>query len=262
MTARSFALPVHGRQDEGFGLIHRYLIPSKVHLDGDALCYGEFEASSARRVINPGIKLLTEFLSLANASAPEIERYAKRRGVLALCQHSAGDWPLVAGHERYLGLDNEPCRLLRAEPLELWRRYAGLFGALRDRGTTLREGRRLRLSSRREDKELDLFLGDCDWLVCYVGCLRPVLVVESCKFEVKFGGGSLVTGLSAALVTQLLFTVAGAAEIGTCASCGRSFSLRRRPRAGENSYCPECGIRAAWRDAQRRRRKQAQTANK
>jgi hypothetical protein len=90
--------------------------------------------------------------------------------------------------------------------------------------------------------------------VRYFGGLRPVLVVENGRFDIKLGNHHAGTGPSAALTTQLLFTIAGAVGIATCASCGRTFMPRRRPRMGENSYCEVCGIRGAWREAQRRRR--------
>ena len=80
-------------------------------------------------------------------------------------------------------------------------------------------------------------------------------VVEDGRLEMKLGGSNSGTGLTAALMAQFLFTGAGAAGVATCAACGNLFLPRRRPQAGENSYCSDCGIRAAWREAQRRRRR-------
>jgi predicted RNA-binding Zn-ribbon protein involved in translation (DUF1610 family) len=249
--------PLLDRQDEGFRLAHRWLIPPGIRLDGAKLCYDEFqEDASPKWVMNPSVKLLADFVGLADAPPGEIERYAKRWGVLGFCQHQADqNLPLVMGHQYHRDLGNEPCRLVYAEAFESWRWYARLFRALLDQAAMLRKRRRLRPNSKRADDELGEFIRHCDWIACYFGCLRPILVVENGKLDIKLGGRFLLTGLPAALTTQLLFTLAGVSKFGTCASCGRLFPVRRQPRKGENSYCPNCGIRAAWREAQRRRRK-------
>jgi hypothetical protein len=255
--------PVLDRQDQSFNLAHPWLVPPDVRLDGEKLCYGEFGRGVSSRGNPPTVKLLTDFLALADAPPGQIERYAKRCGVLGLCQHQADqNSPLVLGHQYCPDLGDEPCRFLHAEPLESWRRYARLFRALLDQAAILRKRRRLRTRSKRAHDEVEELLRHCDWVVRYFGCLRPVLVVENGKFDIKLGGRFLSTGLTAALTTQLLFTLAGALDIRPCSSCGKLFFLRRRPRKGENSYCLNCGIRAAWRDASRRKREAARRPNK
>lgn len=264
-TAKPLSLwPLLDRENETISLAHPWLVPSNIRLDGAKLCYGEFrEGTSPKWVMNPSVKLLADFVGLADAPSGEIERYAKRWGVLGFCQHQADqNSPLVMGHQYHPDLGNEPCRLVYAEALESWRQYARRFRALLDQAAMLRKRRRLRPSSKRADNELGEFLRHCDWVVRYFGCLRPVLVVENGKLDIKLGGRFYSTGLSAALATELLFTLAGASKFGTCASCGRLFLLRRRPRKGENSYCSNCGIRAAWREAQRRRRDMTKPRNK
>lgn len=264
-TAKGFSLPVLDRQDESFTLAHRWQVPADIRLSGEKLCYGEFGGPSQKWTIAPKVKLLTDFLALADAPPHAIEQYAKRWGVLGFCQHNVDpNIPLVMGHPYQPGLGNEPCQFLHAEPLECWRRYARLFCALLDQAAVLRKRRRLRPRSKRAYNELRENLRHCDWVVRYFGCLRPVLVVENGKFDIKLGGRFLTTGLSAALTTQLLFTLAGGSGLATCSNptCGRLFPPKRRPRVGENSYCPNCGIRAAWREAQRRRRDEAKKADK
>jgi predicted RNA-binding Zn-ribbon protein involved in translation (DUF1610 family) len=254
MTAGGLSWPLLDRQDGNFRLAHYWPVPS-VRLDGERLCYERFGEGTPRLVKDPSIKLLTGFLGLADASPGEIERHATHWGVLCFCQHNAQGWPLVLGHEFHPDLGNyEPCRPLFAEALESWRRYARAFRALLDQATALRKRRRLRPRSKRADDELNKFLLSCDFLVRYFGCLSPRLVVENGKFDIKLSGRFISTGLPAALVTQLLFTLASASGFGTCSSCGRLFALKRRPQKGKNSYCPDCGIRAAWREAQQRRR--------
>jgi predicted RNA-binding Zn-ribbon protein involved in translation (DUF1610 family) len=258
---REFGWPLLDRQDETFTLAHRWQVPADIRVAGDELCFGEFGALPEKWEA-PGAKLMTDFLALADAPPHAIERFARRWGVLGFCQHNADRYtPLVFGHEYRPSLDlaNEPCRILHAEPLEAWRWHARRFRYLLDQAASLRKRRTLRPRSKRAHDEVREFLRRCGWVVRYFGCLRPVLVVEDGKFAVKLGGRQ---GLPAALTSQLLFTLAGALGIGTCASCGKLFPLSRRARKGKNSYCPNCGIRAAWRDAQQRRREKAKKADK
>jgi predicted RNA-binding Zn-ribbon protein involved in translation (DUF1610 family) len=263
MTAMTPALgwPLLDRLDETFRLSHRWIVPSGIRVDGDQLRYGDFRGNGTKWVVNPGMNLLTGFMALEKAPADQVAQYAKRWGVLGLCQHTVPGRGLilVLGHEHQSPFGSEPCRTVGTEPLETWRWYAAVFRMLVERAQTLRKRDRLRSRSERAHKEIQEFLEHCDWLVRFFGCLRPVLVVENFCFEIKLGGRWLSTGLAAALTAELLFTLAGALGLGTCASCGRLFPLRRRARKGENSYCPNCGIRAAWREAQRRRRETAKT---
>ncbi len=256
MTAAPLDLwPLLDRQDETFRLAHRWPIPSGIRLDGDKLRYDE--GTIARWAIDPRPKLLTDFLTLADAAPETIARYAKRWGVLGLCEHG-----LIAGHDNHPKLKNESCSLLDAERLDSWRWCANQFRDLLEKAVVLRERGDLRPPSKRAHDEVFEFLRNCDWIVRYFGGLRPVLVVENGRFDIKLGNPHMGAGLPAALATQLLFTIAGAVGITTCASCGRTFMPRRRPRAGENSYCENCGIRAAWREAQRRRREKAERADR
>jgi len=258
MTPESLGWPLLDRQDGNFRLVHHWPIPSTVRLDGENLSYQSFEKGTPRFVKDPSTKLLTGFLALADGSAEEIERFAKRFGVLGFCQHNVNGWPLVLGHQ-FLPeqSDKESCKPQFSETLDGWRRYARSFRALLDRAPTVLKWRHPRSRSRGTDREIDDFLLRCDFLVRCFGCLRPCLVVEGGKFDIKVSGCFFSTGLPAALVTQFLFTLAGASGLGTCSSCGRLFMLKRRPQKGKNSYCPDCGIRAAWRAAQQRRRKEA-----
>ncbi|MDQ6948473.1 MAG: hypothetical protein M3256_20010 [Actinomycetota bacterium] len=60
-------------------------------------------------------------------------------------------------------------------------------------------------------------------------------------------------GLFGALALQLAFTLAGGGFL-TCDGCGQPFTRKRRPRAGEGTYCPNCGPRVAAKFRQRRKR--------
>jgi predicted RNA-binding Zn-ribbon protein involved in translation (DUF1610 family) len=250
MTAKNW-WPLLHRYDGGFEIVHQWPLPSDIRLHGDHILYGDIK-TGAKLIKNPGSKMLTEFLALADAEASEIERYAKRWGVLGICNHE-----LVWGHATSNGRDI--CTPANADPIDRWRYFAGGFKYVLDEGARLRKARRLNPRSTRAEAEIQRFINQVDSAVRLFGCLRPILVIEAGRFEIKLGGQGYITALPAALTTQLLFTLAGASGIATCAECGRLFMPRRKPRKGENSYCPNCGIRAAWRTAQDRRRKKVRT---
>jgi hypothetical protein len=57
--------------------------------------------------------------------------------------------------------------------------------------------------------------------------------------------------LSGALALQLAYAVASSEGVATCFACGRFYTPTRRPAAGRRSFCPDCGLRAAWRTSKR-----------
>jgi hypothetical protein len=57
--------------------------------------------------------------------------------------------------------------------------------------------------------------------------------------------------LSGALALQLSYAVASSEGVATCFACGRFYTPTRRPAAGRRSFCPDCGLRAAWRTSKR-----------
>jgi hypothetical protein len=60
--------------------------------------------------------------------------------------------------------------------------------------------------------------------------------------------------LLAQLGIQLAQVAAGRRQstMALCAACARFFPTKRQPRPDHNHYCPKCGMKAAWRDAQQR----------
>jgi hypothetical protein len=57
--------------------------------------------------------------------------------------------------------------------------------------------------------------------------------------------------LAGALALQLAYAVASSEGVATCFACGRFYTPTRRPAAGRRSFCPDCGLRAAWRTSKR-----------
>lgn len=58
----------------------------------------------------------------------------------------------------------------------------------------------------------------------------------------------------AQLGIQIALVVTGRRAIALCDGCGKMFDVKHQPRRDRMRYCPNCGIKAAWRDAQRRHR--------
>ena len=59
-------------------------------------------------------------------------------------------------------------------------------------------------------------------------------------------------GLFGALALQLLLTTAKSQGLAICTSCGDPYTPTRKPAAGRDNYCPDCGKQAARREASRR----------
>lgn len=90
------------------------------------------------------------------------------------------------------------------------------------------------------------------------GDVRPQLSWDDDKApEIVLEGHALM----GALAVQLLGAVSRTGGITACSNCGAPYMPTRQPRAGNNRYCPDCGRRAAVRDAARRhrQRKRAET---
>jgi hypothetical protein len=81
--------------------------------------------------------------------------------------------------------------------------------------------------------------------------VRPRLDWSSPKPAVQLGG----RGLIGALAVQLLLDCSRTDGLAVCTSCGTPFLPGpRRPRRDRNTYCSDCGIKAASRDAATRYR--------
>jgi hypothetical protein len=62
-------------------------------------------------------------------------------------------------------------------------------------------------------------------------------------------------GVIGELGLQILQAVTNSSRLAVCSGCGLPYLRQgRRPQEGRRNYCPDCGVRAALRDAQRERR--------
>jgi hypothetical protein len=212
---------------------------------------------------------------MLRAPAERILAYARQYGPLGFCQH--GD----AGH-RLLprGCSPRVCTTATGQPAvredtQWWRNLAGHARALLNVAAQLSKGRvddsalarlnpELLFSAarpRQTPREAASFVvyGMELWLRFFQ--VRPHTTNNSRRkrIEVKIGGTPPLPG---ALALQIMLVLTRWSGIAICSSCGRLFSPFRRPNPNRNAYCKGCGVRAAWREAQTRRREPKLTTRK
>jgi DNA-directed RNA polymerase subunit RPC12/RpoP len=94
-----------------------------------------------------------------------------------------------------------------------------------------------------------LTLGDFLWFWLRMSGTRPKFVWDP---EPKF---YLECGTFGEIGVQIMQAVSNAQGLTICSGCGRAYMRKgRKPQEGRRNYCPECGTRAALKDAQRQRR--------
>jgi DNA-directed RNA polymerase subunit RPC12/RpoP len=257
-----------------------------------------WRASERPRRVRPRPGLLEEFLRLADDESGErIFRYAQRWGVLEICQHGlpCSHNPPPWNHEVYMGnlsehavpfcqpltVGNEVFRQgsdFKWESMEVWRAYARVFRTLVDIAGRLGYGEVPSSNQWRAlfDNEL---LGHWPETLPYprkvataAGYLaevlsdlltlsgaRPQAILVGDRPAVTVGGGDLF----GALTMQALMAASTTEGFYFCSGCSRPFATvgdRRRPQAGRNHYCPQCGTSAARRDASRRYRERLRSS--
>jgi hypothetical protein len=216
----------------------------------------------------PDARLLTWFIELADASDERILAYARRYGRFGLCTH---------GELRHLANDDPDCLqtgrgAMFVEPVERWRENArgardllnaiaqfsksgkvsdatlsALSPTLRSSAAALRKARLAGWS---------FILGPARiWLRAFR--VRPEILYDrrAKRFHARLRGRP---GLGSALALQIMTLACQSRGIAICSGCAQPFPPKRRPSPTRESYCPKCGIRAAWRDAQYRRRQRLQ----
>lgn len=208
---------------------------------------------------------LDAFVRLAEASPDAVLRFARRWGVLLLCEDG---WP--PSSDPHYRRDLRPTRI---ELVSTWQQHAGLMRAILSLASDLHQDKPGEGSAWErvfatlysgdteswwwwnEEAQRDVshqkFLlgGIIDNLLRWVG-VRPTFQWWSIEPEIRLSGG----GLYQQLVCQLVFAVARVNGIAVCHSCGGLYPPKRKPQVGRMNYCPDCGQRAAKRDYASRRR--------
>jgi hypothetical protein len=235
---------------------------------------GKFAAVGPPR---EGSNFLSDFLSLEHGTASDIERYARRWGVLGLCVHNlpmghpdlrplfVAEWAVQQNTTQRAGgiwfaelirmtgvpesLDLPLCApVLRpgrrwSERLDAWRWYARTARRLLEMASTMRGAPDRQLAAKLET-QIALWLE--------LAPMQLACVNEGGRLQPKHVPINPVSALSAVIAAQVFFAVSGSKGMLLCSECGRVYFPKRKPPGGEGRYCPECGRAAAERAASRR----------
>jgi hypothetical protein len=220
-----------------------------------------------REAESEGRAILDEFVKLKDAKGEKILAFAKRWGVLDLCQHGVPrqhetlpGLPIKVPSPLGLASDSVPsrCPAVRHEPLETWRFFARQAAALLRIAAQVRQER---LASQR-DWALVLNEG---WspqprVQDHRGCLRDVLdswltigkvgvAIDDRSETLKWRGADLFGELA----VQLALVSLGKEGRVFCSKCGKEYVPKKRVAKGAVHVCPaaECQRQA---NAERQRR--------
>lgn len=295
MTTQSSNAATIGRQLPA----DQWQVPGFIDSDDTRLMWAYRDKRTWSRFVTPEPTLLETFVGLATGTAQEIKLFAQRFGVLYICEHGmpsthdqtvapssdtgfAARCPLkrIRGNSRPTSIPTTST--LYWEPLEAWRTYARQARTILSLSVSLRHGRggstdewsalyppedapatvpeELAAHAAAPDAVTArvLFSAFLDgWM--QMGGVQPHLAWTPHGAEITFGSRSLF----GAVVTQLLLAVSGTTAYAFCSSCGKVYRPTRVPRLDQRHYCPSCGDKAKWKDAQRdrRRRKLADQAD-
>jgi hypothetical protein len=212
-------------------------------------------------------------LTLAEAKDDEdIEAYARECGVLGLCRHG-----LPAGHEDLrtrlawiAAAEKQICRpvgtifnhlvieRLRHAPTAMDAPCFSPTPAEWRRATVLSEPLRLWRAYSQLAKELLVAKLDRSTLAQTLDhwlSLAPVrascLLDKRGRLALRLEPSQPLSALFAVLGLQVFFARSGTGSLLICSSCGRPYLPKRLPRTGTHTYCLDCGIKAAQRQASR-----------
>lgn len=236
--------------------------------------------------------LLERFCRIAEApdTAGAVVAFASRWGVLGLCEHGLpyrhsdiyrlghrprrldviGSFALDSNNLAVDVSDSDrPCRSGGAESFQDWKELALRFDSL------LRIGLDLNRSKLSEHVVWELAETDPDFppwdesLIPsniddarkkYMDLIERLIQISQLQPSFRWSGGVwniffsseayAYSNVPAILTAQLMLRVSSAKAQIKCSECPRWFI----PRRNQRKYCDDCGIRAAWRVAQRKRK--------
>lgn len=204
---------------------------------------------------------LPSFCKLAEAKPKQILSFARRFGPLDLCGH----WIPVT-HNPYAYESVDWCESIGDEPLWIWEKYAAAFKASLAIATRLHQSKK---GCRADWEAVHWALAHekrpTDWIPggggLFEGSRGPVewqrLVLAKIidqwlrigDVRPTFSWNDKTTGIEIRLAGQLLFgrlarelalAVARVDSLATCHNCGHLFVPKRKPRADQKSWCPDC----------------------
>lgn len=244
----------------------RWRVPDAIELRDDRLVWNQGFGDKLARA---GAKLLEEFLGLGGQPGERVVAFARRWGVLGICEHGLPSTHNPPPRPPRVGtVPMTWCMPMRAdkgwfwEPLDVWQRLSTQFQAVLNLAAQLHQGQ----------------LGSTDdWLVLYYNMDIPVpwwtrkiradravltgvvnewasisgiQIVSDWRGEktptIGLSGGSLF----GALILQLTMAVSRTEGLCVCSGCGTTYVPSRSPRADQRHYCDDCrGRRVPVRDA-------------
>jgi hypothetical protein len=258
-----------------------WLGPPEVDLDGEWLLFrypvrkrrhGKRELG--QRTFRAGPGLLTEFVKLDEVPAERILDYARRYGPLGFCRHGDPEHRLLPYGCAPAVCTTDSRQPAVREALQWWRNLAGHAHALLNVAAQLFKGRvddltlaRLnpellfsarRLRGARRHAALLVAYGMELWLRLFQVRPRTFYNARHKRFEIRISGAPALPG---ALALQIMLALTRSTGVAVCSGCSKLFAPSRRPNPNRNSYCKSCGVKAAWREAQARRRAKKLTNN-
>ena len=256
------------------------MVPNDVELEGEWLCWGWGVDPLQWTTRRPGPHILRDFVRLADGDGPTIRAYARRWGILGICEHGLPSSHL--GNEdgtprcRPLSRREDPAwRFDGREPLERWRHFARQARAILNLAASLHtdqpgqpEDWQVVVQHRKQPVPWWRPSVEAEWILLSsvvqewirIGDVRPVMARGPTQGrQVEFGSSAGGTRLFGTLACQLLFTIARVTGVAVCSACAAIYTPTRRPRPDQRRYCQSCragGVpqRDAQRDRQRRRR--------
>jgi hypothetical protein len=233
--------------------------------------------------VSPDSTLLPRFAALANATDDQVLAFAQRWGVLEICGHGRPSSHSEADRQPDLCFPRPVDEQLTtfSEPVDAWRALAREVRGIVKVAAALHAGRRATVADwadiagatiAAQVEHLVETGGDADrgparlgqevnfdrrvltgvvemWL--REGAVRPHVQWGKRTPGVELAGW----GLFGALAVQLLQVVSRIDGLITCSGCGKAYLPKRRPNPNRDHYCPDCGVKAAWRKASRRYRR-------
>ena len=161
------------------------------------------------------------------------------------------------------------------EALQWWRNLAGHARALLNAAAQLFKGRvddltlaRLnpellfsapRLRTARRDPASFVAYGMELWLRLFQVRPRAIYNPRRKRFEVRISGSPALPG---ALALQIMLALTRSVRFCRLLQLRQAISALQATQPEWNTYCEACGIRAAWREAQARRRERKSTNRK
>jgi len=213
--------------------------------------YRADERSDGSRWRTPERKTLLAFTKLADAKDEQVRDFA-------------GEWGSLGVGKSYRRDDDQAGYM---EEVGLWRRRSIEAKALLRIGAHLHDDRPAALGDwvdaipsqsplpeGLDEQRARLAERVSDWLA--EGKVQPQLFWVGPAPRLRFSSPHLL----GALAVRLMELVSRRETVVICMSCGRPYLPSRRPRADHRHYCPDCGAKAARRDAKREERRKTKLA--